>query len=250
MNRLRYVLEELLPPALRDSPAMRWLFRRYWGSLVDDLERFRANIHLVSEAEYADIYSRMPRIQCETDNSLACVERIIKLILPGEVCDVGCGTGHLLRVLGVRVCPATHRLTGVDFQVDEALRSSLPEVELKQANIETLPFQDGAFDTVICTHVLEHVLDLAGAIGELRRVCRGRLIVVVPLEREYRFTFNPHVHFFPYPHSFLRHIAPLLANSLTEVIGRDLLYVENRSPQFGNPQAQPDCTGELVGASQ
>ena len=35
-------------------------------------------------------------------------------------------------------------------------------------------------------------------------MARRRLIIVVPQEREYRFTFNPHLHFFPYPHSFLR----------------------------------------------
>src|SRR3546814_1539315 len=46
----------------------------------------------------------------------------------------------------------------------------------------------------------------------LRRVARRRVIIVVPQEREYRFTFNPHLHFFPYPHSFLRYVTPVPAN--------------------------------------
>ncbi len=29
-----------------------------------------------------------------------------------------------------------------------------------------------------------------------------RLIIIVPREREYKYTFNPHSHFFPYAHSF------------------------------------------------
>ena len=82
---------------------------------------------------------------------------------------------------------------------------------------------------MICTHVLEHVLDIRAAIKELRRVCRQRLIIVVPQEREHSFTFNPHIHFFPYPHSFLRHIIPIPENYRCERIGRDLFYMESVS---------------------
>jgi len=39
------------------------------------------------------------------------------------------------------------------------------------------------------------------------------------------------VHFFPYPHSFLRHIVPVPAQARYEVIGRDLLYVEDKEPR-------------------
>jgi SAM-dependent methyltransferase len=227
VNAIRYLLEEWIPPALRDSAPMRWAFRCYWGRLVDDLEKFRANIHGVTPEEYADIYRRMPRIQDATDNSVACIRRIGENLLPGSVLDVGCGTGFLLTELRRGRADLT-RLAAVDFQIDPGLPARIPNVEWREAHIEALPFATGEFDTVVCTHVLEHVLDLRGAMAELRRVAARRLIVVVPLEREYRFTFNPHVHFFPYPHSFLRHITPVPAGARTEVIGRDLLYVEDR----------------------
>ena len=228
VNRIRYLLEEWIPPALRDSSLMRWLFRAYWGRFVDDLERFRANIHAVSPEEYADIYRRMPRIQEGTDNSAACIARLAELVLPGTLCDVGCGTGHLLGALAELAAHRPDTLTGVDFQVDPGAAAKHPGIRFVEAPIERLPFADRSFDTVICTHVLEHVLHIDRAIAELRRVSARRLLVVVPLEREYRFTFNPHVHFFPYPHSFLRHIAPVPATSAVEVIGRDLLYREDR----------------------
>ena len=229
VNTIRYVLEEWIPPALRDSAAMRWLFRRYWGSFVDDLEKFRANIHHVTAEQYADIYRRMPRIQEGTDNSQACIDRLAELMLPGSVLDVGCGTGHLLGALAARPGATPREFTGVDFQIEPGLAQRHPRITFREADIEKLPFAEGDFDTVICTHVLEHVLDIEAAIGELRRVTRRRLLAIVPLEREYRFTFNPHVHFFPYPHSFLRHITPVPANARCEVIGRDLLYVEDRA---------------------
>jgi SAM-dependent methyltransferase len=226
VNFIRYLLEEWIPPALRDSAPMRWLFRAYWGRFVDDLERFRANIHRVTPAEYADIYRRMPRIQEGTDNSEACIRRLVELMLPGSVCDVGCGTGHLLGVLAASNS-APRKFTGVDFQLEPGVSERYPAIEFHEADVEHLPFPDRAFDTVICTHVLEHVLRIDRTILELRRITARRLLIIVPLEREYRFTFNPHVHFFPYPHSFLRHISPVPGNARCEVIGRDLLYIED-----------------------
>ena len=229
VNTIRYFLEEWIPPAIRDSAFMRWVFRAYWGRFVDDLEKFRANIHCVTPAQYADIYRRMPRIQQSTDNSAACIDRLAALTLPGSVCDVGCGTGFLLAALASRAAAGAHRFTGVDFQLEADIAARYPGIEFREADIERLPFPDRHFDTVICTHVLEHVLHIDRTIAELRRVYRRRLLVIVPLEREYRFTFNPHVHFFPYPHSFLRHITRVPAGARWEIIGRDLLYIEERT---------------------
>jgi SAM-dependent methyltransferase len=225
-NAIRYVLEELLPPVLRDSRFMRWVFRRHWGTLVDDIEQFRAEAHRVTDDEYAQIYSALPRVQEGTDNSEACIARIIDAVGPGQVIDIGCGPGVLLE----RIIKSTGRkpeeFAGVDFQVDPEARQRLPEVSFHEAKIEKLPFADASFDTVICTHVLEHILDIRSAVAELRRICRGTLIVVVPKEREYRFTFNPHLHFFAYRHSFLRHMLPLPAAVTCEQVGRDFFYVE------------------------
>lgn len=225
-NAIRTVLEEALPPMVRDSRPMRWLFRRHWGPLVDDIERFRENIPFVTDSEYREIYERMPRVQDETDNSAGCLERIVSAIQGETVLDVGCGTGFLLDHVK-RERPGL-ALTGVDFIVEEGTRTRHPDIRFEQAAIEQLPFADGAFDTVICTHVLEHILEFRQALSELRRVARRRLILVVPQEREYRFTFNPHLHFFPYPHSFLRYLTPVPQDHELAGIGRDIFYSENR----------------------
>jgi ubiquinone/menaquinone biosynthesis C-methylase UbiE len=90
-----------------------------------------------------------------------------------------------------------------------------------------LPFADGAFDTVICSHTLEHVRNVERAVSELRRVCRKRLIIVVPSEREYKYSFNLHVSFFPYPHSLLNRLAPLPTHHDCAVLDGDIFYLEN-----------------------
>jgi SAM-dependent methyltransferase len=228
VNKIRYLLEEWLPPIVRDSRLMRFLFRLHWGRFIDELEQFRMQITSLSPAAYKSVYERMPRIQDETDNSEACLEAIATRVLPGRACDVGCGTGYVVNFLRQQPALAAVELFGVDFIIEAETQRRHPSIRFVAAPVEALPFADRYFDTVICTHVLEHILDIRAAIAELRRVTAKRLIIVVPLEREYRFTFNPHIHFFPYPHSFLRHILPVPTTHELQVIGRDLLYVEER----------------------
>ena len=224
-NALRFVLEDVVPPILRDSPLFRRLAKAAWGNHIDDLARFRERAPFLSDEEYADLYRKHPRVHEGTDNSRACVERIAADVEGDSVCDVGCGTGVLLKAIREKR-PEIDRLTGVDFVIDDA--DALPGIEYVAARIEDLPFEDGAFDTVVCTHVIEHVLDYRRSIAELRRVARKRVIIVVPREREYRYTFNPHFNFFPYTHSFLRAVHPSPEVFACEDIGRDIYYCEDR----------------------
>ena len=228
-NIIRALLEDWLPPVLRDSGAMRALFKAYWGSLIDDLEDFRKRGHHYTEKEYIKLYAGFPRIQSETDNSTRCLERIAKDLIPGSVLDVGCGTGYLVRYLHGHVGHAEFSFTGIDIDVADARETAPAGVEFVAGKAEQLPFPDKAFDVVVCTHLLEHILDIRQAVAELRRVCKKRLIIVVPREREHAFTFNPHLHFFPYKHSFLRQIIPVPKNAICEEIGRDFYYLEELS---------------------
>src|SRR3546814_14905602 len=99
---------------------MRWLVRRHWGRLVDDLEDFRARIPFVTPEEYRDVYARLPRVQSETDNSRACIDLIARNMLGDTQLDVGCGTGYLLHVLAGR--RQEMKMTGVDFINDSETR--------------------------------------------------------------------------------------------------------------------------------
>lgn len=226
-NLIRWVLEDLLPPPLRDSGAFRGLARLAWGRHIDDLAAFRARAATLSPEEYADLYRRHPRVHEGTDNSEACIARILDEAVGPDVCDVGCGTGYLLQRLSAVRPDIKGRRVGVEIVPP----APIPGIEFVSGAVERLPFADGAFDTVICTHVIEHVLDYRQAIAELRRIARRKLIIVVPREREYRYTFNPHFNFFPYEQSLLRAMAPLPAQYTCSDIGRDLFYGETRAAE-------------------
>ena len=185
---------------------------------------FRKRAPFLSAEEYETLYREHPRVHDETDNSQKCIEAISQDISGKTVCDVGCGTGALLNLVSANN-PKITKMVGVDFVVDNA--KNLNNIDYVAARIEDLPFEDKAFDTVICTHVIEHILDYRAAIAELRRITKKRLIIVVPREREFIYTFNPHFNFFPYRHSFLRAMHPVPRTYKCIDIGRDIYYRED-----------------------
>lgn len=223
-NRIRFVLEDILPAFVRDSALFRYGASMIWGNHIADLADFRERAPFLTDEEYEKLYKEHPRVHEGTDNSKACIEAICRDVVGESVCDVGCGTGALLSHVKA-ANPGLTRCVGVDFAIDDA--DSLEDVEYVAAKIESLPFEDGEFDTVICTHVIEHVLDYRRAIQELRRIARRRLIIVVPREREYRYTFNPHFNFFPYTHAFLRAMHPVPDSFECVDIKRDIYYCED-----------------------
>jgi SAM-dependent methyltransferase len=225
-NKIRFVIEDILPPFMRDSGLFRGMAKMVWGKHIDTLASFRERAPFLTPQEYEQLYRDHPRVHEGTDNSKACVAKIIADVDGMSVCDVGCGTGVLLSLIRTAK-PDLKRLTGVDFVVEDA--SAIPGVEYVAAKIEALPFKDGEFDTVICTHVIEHVLEYREAIAELRRITKKKLIIIVPRERESRYAFNPHFNFFPYTHSFLRAVHPVPPKYECVDIGRDIYYCEDRT---------------------
>ena len=59
-------------------------------------------------------------------------------------------------------------------------------------DIQHIPLPDGAFDAVICNHIMEHVEDDRKAMRELRRILRagGRGIVLAPVDYSRAETFE------------------------------------------------------------
>ena len=59
-------------------------------------------------------------------------------------------------------------------------------------DVTDLDLADGAFDAVICSHVLEHVADDAAAMSELRRITApgGWCLIMVPLALERKRTYE------------------------------------------------------------
>lgn len=61
---------------------------------------------------------------------------------------------------------------------------------MEKVDIADIPYEDGAFDVVLCSHVLEHIPDDRGAMAELHRVLKagGWAILQVPLDLDLEHT--------------------------------------------------------------
>jgi SAM-dependent methyltransferase len=106
---------------------------------------------------------------------------------PGDwLLDAGCGGGrHCFGALSRGA-----RVAGLDLDRD-SLRLALAGIEQRrtgpgagvlQGDVFHLPFEDGRFDRVICSEVMEHVHDYGAAVRELVRVLRpgGTIGITIP----------------------------------------------------------------------
>jgi len=223
VNAVRYMLEDLLPPALRDSPLFLPLMYLVWGRDAPRFIAFRERVRSMSAEEYAGFYAKITPIHGECDLNRRCIERILAEVQGERILDAGCGRGHLAGLIARADPGAT--VVGADLAPPEV--QGLPNLSFVEGWLGRLPFADKSFDTVVCTHVLEHLPDLDGALADLRRIARQRLILVVPREREAKYPLNLHVHFFPYRHSFLNRIAAPEGRFDCEVLQGDIYYRED-----------------------
>jgi len=107
---------------------------------------------------------------------------------PGNrILDVGCGEGQAEVAIG-RLQISQVRLVGIDLVVSKVAAarqetaSHNHRVEFAAGDAARLPFRDGVFDSIYAVAVLQHVADVAAAVGEFARVTapRGRVVAVEP----------------------------------------------------------------------
>jgi SAM-dependent methyltransferase len=91
---------------------------------------------------------------------------------PRRVLDVGSGPGALTSELVRRLGPDAVSAVDPSSGFVEAVGERNPGVDVRQAEAERLPFEDGAFDAALAQLVVHFMTDPAAGIGEMRRVTR------------------------------------------------------------------------------
>ncbi len=200
---------------------MRLVFGRHAPLVMD----FKRRAYEMTDDEIVSVYEEVGThsLTRGTDLNAACAARVLADVVGPSVLEVGCGEGALAIAMS-----RTATVTACDIVVRREVRERYPTVTFREANVERLPFGDGEFDTVVSTHTLEHVRDLRRAMDEIRRVAKRRVIVVVPKERPYLYTFNLHLHFFPYEHVLRAALGePAWTDAVCETVGSDLYHRED-----------------------
>lgn len=128
--------------------------------------------------------------------------------LTGRLLDVGCGSKPYRSLFKVDEY--------VGLEIDRGV-SSRNGVADYLYNGTSFPFEDAAFDAVLCNQVLEHVFNPDEFLGEIQRILKpgGRLLLTVP------FVWDEHEQ----PHDFARY-STFGLNALMEKQG--FRFVEHR----------------------
>jgi 2-polyprenyl-3-methyl-5-hydroxy-6-metoxy-1,4-benzoquinol methylase len=149
---------------------------------IHDVEAF--NDELARGHDIDDYYERSNLVvRLVEGRRLALIRRLMAPRPSDRILEVGCGGGHVLRQF------AGSELTGVDVSgvmLAKAKRNLAGTgARLLKGELGALGLADESFDGIICTEVLEHVLEPAVVLAEMKRLLHpgGRVVITFPNDR-------------------------------------------------------------------
>ena len=146
-----------------------------------DVDVEALNDRLAREHSIDDYYARaaLP-IRLIERRRLAIIRELVGACAGLELCEIGAGGGHVLRLF-----PEAH-LTAIDVSqvfLDTARKNLAGyDVRFIKGEVEKLDLPPASFDRIVCTEVLEHTLDPAAILAALARLLRpdGVAVITIP----------------------------------------------------------------------
>ena len=186
------------------DPAERTLWNALRGGTDDPLlrqdgERLATVLaNRNSEHNWADsVAGDMERHYSPGRTWEALARAALPMLEPGEVLDVASGDGVLAELLA----PHARRYVCIDSSTKVVLAASerlrrLEHVEVKEGDMQALPFDKPQFDLVLLMHALTYADKPALAVAEAARVLRrgGRLLLTCLARHEHKGAVQPYGH--------------------------------------------------------
>jgi len=236
--RIRLLIDSL-PQVIRNSKIL-FLIARALFNLPPELFSFRDQYSNKLVPDLSSFYDpnstfSLPRLSHSTDiNSLhmRLIESHFLREKPLTVLDAGCGNGFLINYLSDRVCNTY--FVGIDYQ--PPFEKSINErVDYRRGDLlaQLCKIQDKSIEFVICAHVIEHLSRPEDVVSNLRRIASKCLIIICPLEKEYKWGMNYHINFYPDSERFISFLGSAFFGDsnqskqgvIHEYLG-DIMYVE------------------------
>ncbi len=152
--------------------------------LPDDEPQFAVDVSRLRELRNHDLDVSGPGIEAVGDRALHRAIMDLTVTAPiGDLLDIGCGRGGLLKLLSSRA----NRAVGVDIDSSarilarsELLLAGLRNCSLRKGDMYRLPFDVHSFDTIILDDVLSAAERPQDALQEAVRMLRdgGRLLLL------------------------------------------------------------------------
>jgi len=140
---------------------------------------------------YEDLWGRLPEQLEPPDFELRLAHLRAGVGAGDRVLDLGSGDGGFTQEIA-RIGATPIGVDVAQAALDRA-RAGHPDIDFRLVPIDgPLPFDDGSFDVVWSSEVIEHVADTARWLSEVRRVLvpRGRLLLTTPSHGRLRVALN------------------------------------------------------------
>jgi ubiquinone/menaquinone biosynthesis C-methylase UbiE len=147
--------------------------------MMDVLEQKKRAIgqHSRQAEEFAERYRALERDAYQScfTYSRRRLDMWLERMLPSSgrglrLLDVGCGTGNQL----VRLAKRGFDVAGIDgsSQMLVQARAINPAADIRQADVEAIPFSDNTFDVILCIEVLRYLPCTLACLREMARVLK------------------------------------------------------------------------------
>ena len=103
-------------------------------------------------------------------------------------------------------------------------------IELREASIYALPFEDASFDLVVCCEVLEHLGEPERGLAEVARVARRGVVVSTPREPLWRAMNMMRGKYLRDLGNTPGHVQHFSRRGLRALVEKNLRVVDSRSP--------------------
>jgi SAM-dependent methyltransferase len=122
-----------------------------------------------------------------TAEECRCLLGRLQLPAGAELLDVGCGSGgpvlYAAQRLGVRVCGVDSNASAIEAAISAAGREEVQARFVVADASRQLPFDDGAFDALVCIDAINHLDRRERVLADWRRLVRpgGQILFTDPI---------------------------------------------------------------------
>ena len=136
------------------------------------------------EQEWDKIYKEQGEVQFDVLPTVKVAADVFEKNNCMNIMDLGCGTGRhsiYLAQLGFKVYATDISQKGLEITKSKAEKLKLSNIEFKQHDMRSIPFENDSLDGILCVWTTGHGIleDASGNVNEIYRILRPNGVVVI-----------------------------------------------------------------------